>query len=107
MMKTIRSYQSLLLATTVLSLAFLTPSADGRDMIQYGDAGIIMSMRQKFITDYKDTFNFEFMQDIQSTYFPQVEKVFPMGLVNMYFKMYDIKIVEAKYQANNTNLLIS
>ena len=47
------------------------------------------------------------MQDIQTTYFPQVEKVFSVGVINLYFKMYDIQIVEARYQPNNTNLLIS
>lgn len=74
---------------------------------QYGDAGIIMSMRQKFLTEYKNTFNFKFMQDLQSTYFPQVEKHFQVAMLDIYFRMYDIKIVEARYNPKNTNFAIS
>ena len=66
-----------------------------------------MSMRQKFLTEYKNTFNFKFMQDLQATYFPQVEKHFQVAMLDIYFHMYDIKIVEARYNPKNTNFAIS
>jgi len=64
---------------------------------QFGDAGIIMSLRESFLNEYKNTFNFKFMQDLQEAYIPSVEKHFQVAMLDIYFKMYDIKIVEARY----------
>jgi hypothetical protein len=47
------------------------------------------------------------MQDLQEAYIPSVEKHFQVAMLDIYFKMYDIKIVEARYNPKNTKFGIS
>jgi hypothetical protein len=64
--------------------------------------GIITSLSQQFISEYKNTFNQEFVQQIQQSYYSSIEKNFQVSIFDVLLKMNNIKIEEARYEPQKT-----
>lgn len=74
--------------------------------VPHVNAGIVASFKQSFVDDYKNTFNLEFLQELQRLVIPSMQQNFTFSMFNVAFGMDNIQIEEAIFDPKNTNFAI-